>query len=746
MKRFFTSLLLALATLAAHAQQPVDYVNPMIGTTNYGATHPGAVQPRGMVSVVPFNTSGRAHTKLDKDSDWVSFPYLKENGFLTGFSHVNLSGVGCPDLGVLLLMPTAGELQTDPMRYGSTYSQEKAQAGYYSARLDRYGVQAEVTATPRAGVSRFTFPKGQGNVLLNLATGLTNEAGGYARLVSPTEVEGMRMVGAFCYAEAEAIYPVYFVMRVSKQPTAQGTWHTHRKTDGIEGQWMPHNGKTRVLGRRASSVAGDSIGVYFSYQDLQEGEQVEVQVGVSYVSVENARENLLSEVGDRSFEQVRTQARDRWNQVLSRIRVEGGEADDKTVFYTALYHTMMHPNVLNDVNGDYPKIGSGQIGKAAGKDRYTVFSLWDTYRNANALVSLVYPGQQSDMVKSMLQMYQENGWLPKWELNSTETFTMVGDPAASVIADTYVRGIRDFDAQLAWEAVQKGANQQQGNPLRPGISDYLALGYVPVDAKVNGNVSVTQEYCIADFGIAQLAGALGKTQEQERYMSRAQGYRKLYDKESGFLRPRHRDGKWYGPFDPQAGANFQHNEGYIEGNAWQYRFMCAHDAQGLIKLMGGGKAFVQALDRTFADGHYDMANEPDMVYPYLYNQVPGQEWRTQQAVREQLRKHFRNTPNGIAGNDDTGTMSAWVIFSMMGIYPDVPALPRYTLASPVFDKVTIELDPAYYPGKTLEITATRSKPDAWRVKRMQWNGKTLKRPFVDHATLVAGGRLHFELE
>ena len=566
MKQFKLMVLFAIFCIQfiAFAQEPADYVNPFIGTSNYGATFPGPIAPRGMASISPFNVAG-APNKLEKDSQWLSNPYVHENTFLTGFSQVNLSGVGCPDLGVLLLMPTTGELETNHLKYGSTYKNEVAKAGYYSTHIDKYDIKAEFTASKRVGVSKFTFPNGQANVLLNLGLGLTNEQGAMVQVVSSTEIQGMRSVGTFCYNSPEAAYPVYFVAKFSKPADRFGVWKKPAKYEGTEAQWMAYNGKNRLMEQSTKMVVGDSIGSYFSY-NFEKTETVEVKIGVSYVSIENARENLEKETGNKSFDAVCKETYNEWNELLSKIKVEGGTTEDKTVFYTALYHTLIHPNTLNDFNGEYPEIKTGKIGKTDGT-RYTVFSLWDTYRNVHQLMSLVYPQQQLDMVKSMLDMYDENGWLPKWELNSTETFTMVGDPASIVITDTYLKGIKDFDVQKAYTAMLKSADQLENNPLRPGLKDYIQKGYLTTENV--GSVSTTQEYNAADNAIALLAKELGKTADYKRFSKRSLSYKKLFDKNFKLLRPKTKDGNWYEPFDPNAGANFTENIGFIEGNAWQ---------------------------------------------------------------------------------------------------------------------------------------------------------------------------------
>jgi len=726
--------------IVIEAQSPLDYVNPFIGTSNFGATNPGAIAPRGMVSVSPFNVAGPQNLPLEKDSRWLSTPYVYENTFLSGFSHVNLSGVGCPDLGVILTMPTTGALETDHLKYGSTYNDEVSKAGYYSTTIKKYNIKVETTATTRTGISKYMFPKGKSNILLNLGLGLTNEQGATVKVVSSTEIEGMRNVGAFCYYKSEESYPLYFVAKFSKPSKEFGIWKQTPKEKGVESEWMSYNGKTRVYKNYRKEVVGDSIGAYMRY-DFEEPTHVEVKIGVSYVSIENARENLEKETSGLSFEEVHQQTATKWNELLSKISVEGGTKDDKTIFYTALYHTLIHPNILNDVNGEYPKMATRETLKTAGT-RFTVFSFWDTYRNLHSLMSLVYPKQQSDMVKSMLSVYDESGWLPKWELNATETTTMVGDPAGIIIADTYLRGIQDFDIEKAYEAMTKSATQLENNALRPGIKEYTKRGYLTTASTKSGSVSTTQEYNITDFAIAQLANALGKKEDEKFYRKRSISYRNLFDKQFNLLRPRNKDTSWVRPFNPETGANFQKNLGFIEGNSWQYTFMVAHDVKGLIALMGGEDVYSKQLQKVFDSGQFDMANEPDIGYPYLFNYVTDQEWRTQKTISKLIKKYFKNTPDGLPGNDDTGTMSAWLIYSMMGIYPISPADPLYTITTPVFDKITIQLDGRYYKNKQLVI----KKEGHGKIKCVEINGKIKKSYFITHQELISGNVLKIEHE
>ena len=700
-----------LGSLSISAQQPVDYVDPFIGTTNYSVCNPGAVCPNGMMSVVPFNVMGSDLNMYDKDKRWWSAPYEYNNKYFTGFAHVTLSGVGCPELGTLLTMPTTGKLDVDYHHYGSEYSNEQATPGYYAVSLKKYGIRCEVSATTRSSAERFTFPKGEGHILLNLGNGLTNEVGGMVRRVSDTEIEGYRLVGTFCY-NPQAVFPIYFVMRVNKQPASAGYWKKQPPMDGPEKDWDPDQGKYKLYTTYGKELAGDDVGYYFNY-DCAEGEQIEVQMGVSFVSIENARQNLNTEQPKFAFDNTRQQARQTWAETLNRVTVEGGTEAQRRMFYTALYHTQIHPNILQDVNGQYPEMESFKIGNINKGNRYTVFSLWDTYRNVGQLMTLLYPDKQLDMVRSMIGMYKEWGWMPKWELYSRETWTMEGDPAIPFIADTWLKGLCDFDIDTAYEAFYKSATLPgKDNKMRPDVDNYYKRGYVPMgeyaaDMSGDNSVSHALEYYIADASLANLAEALGKKQDAKRFRQQSLGYRHYYSKESGTLRPINQDGTFLTPFDPKDGADFSNAPGFHEGSAWNYTFYVPHDIKGLARLMGGDKKFVQKLQRVFDEGLYDPANEPDIAYPYLFTYFKGEEWRTEKIVTSLINKYFSDKPNGIPGNDDCGTMSTWLIFSMMGLYPDCPGTPSYALTKPVFDKVTLHLDKRYYPKGDIIIDGTK---------------------------------------
>lgn len=740
MNKLLLYIIISLSAGVVFAQQPADYVDPFIGTTNFGTCNPGAVCPNGMMSVVPFNVMGSADNKYDKDARWWSTPYDYTNSYFTGFSHVNLSGVGCPELGSLLLMPTTGELDVDYKNYGSKYEKETASPGYYSIYLKKYDILAEATATLRSGLTRFKFPKGKSNILLNLGEGLTNETGAFVRKVNDREIEGMKFLGTFCY-NPQAVFPIYFVMRLSKKPDDSGYWKKQRKMYGVEAEWDKDNGKYKIYNKYGKDLAGDDIGAWFTF-NTSEGEEIEAAIGVSFVSIENARENLEQEQSGRHFSEIREEARKKWNDDLGRIMVEGGTKEQKTVFYTALYHTLIHPNILQDVNGQYPQMEGDEILVTKG-DRYTVFSLWDTYRNLHQLMTLVYPERQIEMVRTMIDMYREHGWLPKWELYGRETLTMEGDPSLPVIVDTWMKGLRDFDINLAYEAMYKSATTSgKDNLMRPDIDDYISKGYVPLMEQFDNSVSHALEYYIADYSLYTLAKELGKKDNAKMFYERSMGYKKYYCKEYGTLRPILPNGDFYSPFDPKQGENFEPSPGFHEGNAWNYTYYVPHDVKGLAKLMGGKKKFVDKLQMIFDKGYYDPANEPDIAYPYLFSYFKGEEWRTQKLVKELLEKYFKPAPDGIPGNDDAGTMSAWAIFSMMGFYPDCPGVPEYTLTAPTFDKITINLNPDFYKQKQLVIEVVDSDESDGYIKKIKM-GDTSCGYRVNHNSLVNAGVLRF---
>ena len=738
--------IIALLTLCAtlSAQERVDnteWVDPFIGTADYSATHPGAVVPHGMMAAVPFNVTGSELNRFDKDNRWWSTPYDIRNKYSVGFAHGALSGVGCPEMGAIITMATTGTPEADRTKRGSTYVDEVATPGYYATTYDQFGVRAEATTTERASVERYTFTEGgEANIIVDLGTALSNESGAMLRRVSDTEVEGMRLLGTFCYTN-QAVFPVYFVVRLSHPAKSVNYWKLQPEMTGIEAQWSGDSGEYKLYKNYAREIMGDDIGAIFSLGNLNPGTEVEVKVGISYVSIENARKNLDKEVGAKGFDEVLAVAQSKWREALGRIRVSGGSDDEKRIFYTALYHSLLHPNIVSDVNGEYPAMESGKTGVALDYDRYTVFSLWDTYRNVHQLLTLVYPERQTDMIRSMVGMAEEWGWLPRWELYGRETFTMEGDPAIPVIVDSYLKGLRDFDIDAAYEAMKRSATTPgKDNPIRRDIDPYIEHGYIPVglfaqDMSGDNSVSHALEYYVADNALATLAELRGDKEFSKTLRERAKGWRNYYSKADGAMRPIGQDGKFVGEFDPTAGANFSNTIGFHEGSSWNYTFFVPHDVEGLIEVMGKSR-FISTLKNVFEKGYYDPTNEPDIAYPYLFSRIKGYEHLTQSYVRQLLDENYSTTPDGLPGNDDTGTMSTWAVFSMMGIYPDCPGEPYYTVTTPRFERVEIDTDHGTI------VIASEGKGDY--IKSITLGGKSAGYR-ISHAELMKAKELKLKL-
>lgn len=725
---------------------PAKYVNPFVGASNYGATNPGPVTPNGMMSVSPFNVMGSPENKFDKDQTWLSTPYAFENNFLTGYSHVNLSGVGCPDLGSILTIATTGDLQPDYRKYGSSYTEEYAEPGYYKNHLTKYAISTEITVTPRTSIERYTFPSGDGNILVNLGEGLTNESGATVKKVNDTEIEGVKLMGTFCY-QPQAVFPIYFVVRVSRKPASQGYWKKQRLVEGPKEAWDPDNGHYKLYTNYSKELSGDDIGYWWRFTNLQNGEQIEVRTGVSFVSIENARENLDKEQAGLTFDAIRQQAYNSWNDHLSRIKVKGGTEPDKRLFYTALYHALIHPNIINDVNGQYPMMESEMIG-TADYNRYTVFSLWDTMRNLHQLLTLVYPEKQTDMLKTLAGMAEESGWLPKWELYAKETYTMEGDPAIPMMVDSYRKGLTNFNLQVAYDSMKKSATTPgDRNCLRPDIDPYIEKGFIPVgyyiaDMSGDNSVSHALEYYVADNALAWLAETMNDHDFAKQLKERSRNWRHYYNPETKTLAPLDSTGKVIENFNPDKGANFENAPGFHEGSAWNYTFYVPHDIEGMIEVIGGPETFVDQLQYIFDKGLFDPTNEPDFAYPYLFSRVPGQEWRTHKTVNEIIKNNFFNSPGGLPGNEDTGTMSAWLIFSMMGLYPDAPGEPYYTLTSPSFEQIMINPD----NGNDIIIKSFRKNADHIYIDSISLGNQTIDRYRISHEELIKGKELKFNLK
>ncbi|MFA7287981.1 MAG: GH92 family glycosyl hydrolase [Melioribacteraceae bacterium] len=667
------------------------YVNPFIGTSNGGNTFPGAIVPWGMVSVSPQNAFAAPSGYL----------YGEEN--FSGFGHNHLSGTGCGDLGSIIIFPFTGKI--DYNDYSATYKNENASPGFYSLYLDKTKVRVEATASERTGLIKF-IPDHEMElkILIDVGRSLTLQGGGKILINSENEISGYNISGGFCGEE-------------------------NRNTTFFSSVFNKPFTSTKLI--------DSTKGIIFSFK-IKKGEELILKTGISYTTVANAKNNRKEEVKDFDFTKIRNEAIAKWNNVLGKAKVIG-EKDDMIKFYTAIYHTLIHPNIINDVNGDYPLYNSKEIGKTKG-NRYTIFSLWDTYRTLHPFYTLLYPDIQLELINTMLAMYKEGGFLPKWDLLSKETYMMVGDPVSIVIADSYIKGIKDFDTKLALEAMIKPAILKKGEhapPIRAGYHQFLEYGYIPFEQSMDddwwvwGPVSTNLEYNLADWSIAQFAKRIGNEKIEKDFFDRSMEYKNIIDTTTKFARPRLKNGEWLEPFDPFLTVGSTDWEGsggpgYVEGNAWNYSWFVPFDIPGLIKLYGGEKAFVEKLLECFNNNQFTINNEPDFAYPYLFNYVKGYEHNTPKLVTEIMESDFGVDHAGLPGNDDCGATSAWFAFSALGFYPDLTASENYSIGVPLFDKITLSID-----GKNVTIEKSKT------TNEIIVNGKSYKK-FINHFDIVKG--------
>jgi predicted alpha-1,2-mannosidase len=692
-------------------------VNPFIGTAGDGQTFPGAVVPWGMASPSP-------HTTLTTTADAVD-GFFVNSGYrhgaprMRGFGLTHLSGVGCPDLGVPVVAPTSGEPPIGSDAYASSYRNEVAHAGYYAVELGERGMIAEMTATPRTGVFRFWFPEGTpANIVIDPARGVSwarNQAE-LSEELTTDEIAGSAGFGGFCAVSGGG--RLYFVARLDRPANRVGL---------VDPNGIP---------REAMA--------FWRFDEAPNG-PITMWVGLSWVSIEEARANLEAEI--LPFEDARDTAALAWQQSLARIEVSGGSQTDRTRFYTALYHALIHPSISQDVSGKYPRFSRDEIGDAGDGARYTVLSLWDTYRTLHPLLTLVYPETQLEILRSMQDMTLGANAPPKWELIGEEVQMMVGDPAAIVFADSYAKGLRDFDANSVYEVLRDAADRTEH---RPGNAEYLERGFVPMELAdvVWGPVSTTLEYGLADWSLAELAHALGRDEDVDPLLQRASYYAGLFDAATGTLRPRNRDGSFLEPFDPDSiVGSFAFRlggPGYVEGTAWSYAFFAPQDMEGLIALHGA-PMFVDRLQWVFDTDRFVMWNEPDMGYPYLFTFVDGEAHRTQRQARAAMERYFGAGPDGLPGNDDAGALSAWFVFSAMGFYPVTPGLPEYRLGSPLFERVTIHLDNTHHEGETFVVEASNNTTENIFVAEASLGGEPLSAPVIPHQAITHGGTLHLRM-
>ena len=716
-----TMVLLNCAAMA-RTNDPTMYVNPMIGTAKHGHVFPGPTMPFGMVQLSPDErTSGW---------DWCS-GYNYASKTIIGFSHTHLSGTGATDYGDILFMPTVGKVMVDPgtrtdpasgYRSWFSHSTEVSVPGYYSVLLARYDIRVDLTATDRCGMHEYIYPaSGSSNVIIDLQHGINNRCiGGWIKIIGNRWVEGMRHSTGW----AKDRY-VYFVAEFSRPFGRFGTALGDDITPG------------------SRSAEGDSVKAYVTFR-TSKGEAVLARVGISAVSLEGAKKNLAAEMPDFNFNKYREAAHKAWNKALSVIRVQGGTHADKVTFYTALYHTMMAPNLFEDVDGKYYGMDH-KIHVAKGFTNYTVFSLWDVFRAEFPLMTLIQPKRDEDFVNSILHEYKQQGFLPIWPLAGNETFCMIGIPSVPVIFDAYMKGLRNFNADSALAAMVHSADLDW-----QGLKYYNNDGYIPAD-KADASVSRTMEYAYDDRCIAEFAKKLGHMNEYREFNKRSLYYRNVFDKSTGFVRGRLADGKWVTPFDP-----FAVDKQYTEANAWQYTFFVPEDVGGLMKLYGGKKEFAAKLDSLFnaptqLAGHVvpdisgmigqdAQGDEQSHHVGYLYDYA-GMPWKTQNIVREIMTKFYTDSLDGLCGNDDCGQMSAWYVFSALGFYPVTPGQNVYAIGAPLFEKATIDLG----NGRKFTVIANGAS-DANKYIQSAWlDGKKYDHAYLTQSEIAHGGVVRFNM-
>ncbi len=723
MKIFYLVFALIIAASACPAQdsKPINYVNPMIGTGGHGHTFPGATAPFGMVQLSP-------DTRLD---GWDGCSaYHNSDSVVYGFSHTHLSGTGCSDYGDILLMPVAGRVKLNNSEYSSPFSHknEIAKAGYYSVKLDKYNILAELTATKRVGVHRYTFSgDGERNLLIDLI---------HRDIVLNSRLQQLNdsVIVGFRHSKAWADNQMlFFAIKFSEK---------------LE-DFVIYNDKvtTYCFGKGINGVSTDTTKEGTKLQAVctfkgKGNKPLEVYVALSAVSSENALMNLEAEMANMNFDKAKEQVQIEWNKELSKIIVEGKNENDKVKFYTALYHCMTQPNLYSDINGEYR--GTDHKVHKADFDYYTVFSLWDTYRAYHPLMTIIDQKRTNNWIKTFQKQYDDGGILPVWELSGNETYCMIGYHSVPVIADAIMKGIGNFDKESIFKAMKGSAMKDH-----LGLKEYREYNFVPGDLE-HESVSKTLEYCFDDWCISQVAKKLGKSEDYTTFNKRSQFYKNVFDPKTKFMRARF-NGGWYKPFTPT-----EVNNNYTEGNSWQYSFYAPQDLNTLMDMYGGRKAFYTRLDEMFttkakvsgreqADltgliGQYAHGNEPSHHIAYLFNYVNNPN-RTQELVRKIMNELYTTEPDGLTGNEDCGQMSAWFVMSAMGIYQVCPGDTNYILGSPLFDKVTINLE----NGKNFVINAKNNTEKNVYVQSAALNGKKYTHSYLSHFDIMRGGEFTLEM-
>ena len=737
------------------AENLVQWVNPMIGTTRMGHTYPGATVPFGMVQVTPqthFEPFLQPNGAYNPDTYKYCAGYQYEDSTILGFAHTSFSGTGHSDLGDLLVMPTVErpDLSSDERggpQFGSPFhhNRETAEAGYYSVNLERYAVRAEVTSTERVGVHRYTFEEGgEAHLALDLAYNIYHHPDKnlwtFVRVENDSTVVGFRQTTGWARTRT-----VHFAIRFDRPIDEYGY---------ERGQGMTYNGFYRRFNESQNfpEMAGKDLRAWFSFGALKPGETLGVRVALSGVSTAGALRNLEAETAQPGFDAYRTDAAQTWNEALSIARIEALRNEDYTTFYTALYHSMLSPITYEDVDGQYRGLDQN-IYASNGFTNHTIFSLWDTYRALHPWINLTQPERAADLVNSMLAHADQSvhGMLPIWSHYANENWCMIGYHAASVLADAAAHGVQGWNRNVGLEAAVATATV----PYFEGLEDYMELGYVP-DDKSHSAVSKTLEYAFDDWCIAQLAQGVGADSVAEAFTRRSEAYRRVWNPAARFMRPRLANGAFREAFDPME----THGQGFIEGNAWNYGLYVPHAPDSLIAWHGGPAAFTAHLDSLFTMelddahfahtedisrdgiiGNYVHGNEPGHHIAYLYNRAGAPE-KTQERVRMICETMYGAGVDGLCGNDDAGQMSAWYLFSALGFYPVAPGSGWYELGSPNLRSATLSV--GY--GKTLRIVTIGNANDKARIQSVAWNGKAITDWRIAAADLVKGGTLTFTFE
>ena len=713
--------LFLLNLLQAKEKDHTQKVNVFVGTDAHGHTFPGATLPHGMVQLSP-------DTRTETWDGCAGYHYSDKS--IMGFSHNHFSGVGSGGGGDILLMPTTGEIQLNApqsaddvsgYRASFKHENESASPGYYSIRLDN-GILVELTATVRTGLHKYTYAQtDKGNIILDFTHGIndTNDSL-YVEKLSATKIEGFRHSSG----GLDGNRTIYFVAEFSQPILDYGFY--------LKDKLVPD----------APEAGGKNVKAHFTF-DTKKIKEVLVKVAISRVDFEGAKKNLRGELSDRNFSSIREKARQAWKKELARISVEGGTESQQRTFYTAMYHTFVHPNINFDVDRRY-RSTDHKVYTATGFDNYTTFSLWDTFRALHPLYTIIEPRRTNQFIRSFIERYRHFGNLPIMEFGGNEGFAMNGYHSLPLIADAWVKGIRDYDEKTAFEAMKK-----LSEGFRDGKAIYKKIGFIPYEAE-SQSVARTLEYCYDDWCVSRLAQKFNKS-DFDLYSQKGKFYENLFNAETGFMRPRGSDYRWLTPFNPIAESGH-----YTEANAYQYTTFVPHDINRLIKLMGGDEKFDRWLDLCFSlnnapssanlqdmtglIGQYAHGNEPSHNMAYLYSFV-GKSWKSQQKARQIVDEFYTDKPNGLCGNDDAGQMSAWYILSAMGFYPATPGLENYVIGSPLFGKVTIHLE----NGKQFIITAKNGGPRNLYVQSLRLNGKDHTKSFFKHQDIVNGGEMVFEM-